>query len=63
MNCEDSKREKLFDPAEIKIIKSDIKQKNNIIKLFIRAQLKEHKQIKCQVIKIIKNEILLKTKL
>ncbi|AHN26554.1 Prepilin peptidase dependent protein B precursor [Gilliamella apicola] len=61
VNCKETKWEKLFDPAEIKITKFDIKQKNNTIELSIGAELKKQKHVKYQVTKIIKNENLSKT--
>lgn len=61
VNCKETKWEKLFDPAEIKVTKFDIKQKNNIIELSIGAELKKQKHIKYQVTKIIKNENLSNT--
>lgn len=61
VNCKETKWEKLFDPAEIKITKFDIKQKKNTIELSIGAELKKQKHVKYQVTKIIKNENLSKT--
>ncbi|MCX8655725.1 prepilin peptidase-dependent protein [Gilliamella sp. B2894] len=61
VNCKETKWEKLFDPAEIKVTKFDIKQKNNTIELSIGAELKKHKHVKYQITKIIKNENLFKT--
>ena len=61
VNCKETKWEKLFDPAEIKVTKFDIKQKNNTIELSIGAELKKQKHVKYQVTKIIKNENLSKT--
>ena len=61
VNCKETKWEKLFDPAEIKVTKFDIKQKNNTIELSIGAELKKQKHVKYQVTKIIKNENLSNT--
>ena len=61
VNCKETKWEKLFDPAEIKVTKFDIKQKNNTIELSIGAEMKKQKHVKYQVTKIIKNENLSNT--
>lgn len=57
IDCQDGTNwEKLFDPAEFKVTRFIIKQKNNTIKLSLAVELKKYKQINYQITKIIKNE-------